>query len=173
VPGIMHHASNPGMAPNPLGAPLTPGPSALVPLGASASSSGALVAAASATPAPAAGGYFPPTGAIPEKKVAPPSPFGPAGAKLVGSEGEYTVRPFAVLALGRDPTRCQIVLSDPRISALHAKLKFEGGVLLVMDDGSNNGVYIDGVRQPERIWQVVAQSSVLRIGPYDFQVVIL
>jgi Inner membrane component of T3SS, cytoplasmic domain len=157
---------------------LTPGPSAPSPLGASASSSGALAAAASATPPPAlsnpiGGGYFPPTGAIPEKKVAPPSPFGPAGAKLIGTEGEYTVRPSAVLALGRDPTRCQIVLSDPRISALHAKLKFEGGVLLVMDDGSNNGVYIDGVRQPERIWQVVAQGSLLRIGPYDFQVVIL
>jgi FHA domain len=115
---------------------------------------------------------FPPTGAVPERAEPPPNPFGLAGAKLFGVEGEYAVRPGVRLSFGRDPNQCQVVLSDPRVSALHAHVKFEGTQLLVMDLGSNNGTFIDGVRQSERAWNNVPSGATLRVGPYDYQVII-
>jgi pSer/pThr/pTyr-binding forkhead associated (FHA) protein len=52
----------------------------------------------------------------------------------------------AEVALGRDP-RCDIVLPDPTVSRLHARLRPEPhtGVWTVTDAESHNGTFQDGV----------------------------
>jgi ABC-type multidrug transport system ATPase subunit/pSer/pThr/pTyr-binding forkhead associated (FHA) protein len=53
--------------------------------------------------------------------------------------------PDAGLQIGRDGSRCQLVLEHPSVSALHAQLSFnEGRVLLT--DRSTNGTFVNGLR---------------------------
>jgi ABC-type multidrug transport system ATPase subunit/pSer/pThr/pTyr-binding forkhead associated (FHA) protein len=61
----------------------------------------------------------------------------------------YAVRsldiPETGLKVGRDASRCQVVLEHPSVSALHAELSFhEGRVLLT--DHSSNGTFVNGLR---------------------------
>ena len=48
------------------------------------------------------------------------------------------------MRVGRDPAQCPIFLSEPRVSGVHATLRFEGGQLQVRDETSNNGTWIAG-----------------------------
>lgn len=50
--------------------------------------------------------------------------------------------PFTI---GRDP-RCSLVLSDLGVSRLHARIARVGGVVIVEDLGSRNGIFVDGRR---------------------------
>lgn len=49
--------------------------------------------------------------------------------------GEYTI--------GRDPT-CDIIIVDPYVSRVHAKIFYKNGRWYVEDIGSKNGTYING-----------------------------
>lgn len=60
-----------------------------------------------------------------------------AGASVVVGRGTCT--------LGRDRT-CELVLTDPRVSRLHAALDLTGSGAVVHDLGSTNGTSVDGVR---------------------------
>jgi ABC-type multidrug transport system ATPase subunit len=52
--------------------------------------------------------------------------------------------PEAGLQIGRDASRCQLVLEHPSVSAVHAELSFhEGRVLLT--DRSTNGTFVNGL----------------------------
>jgi ABC-type multidrug transport system ATPase subunit/pSer/pThr/pTyr-binding forkhead associated (FHA) protein len=52
--------------------------------------------------------------------------------------------PEAGLEIGRDASRCQLVLEHPSVSAVHAELSFhEGRVLLT--DRSTNGTFVNGL----------------------------
>jgi ABC-type multidrug transport system ATPase subunit len=52
--------------------------------------------------------------------------------------------PDAGLEIGRDASRCQLVLEHPSVSAVHAELSFhEGRVLLT--DRSTNGTFVNGL----------------------------
>jgi hypothetical protein len=118
---------------------------------------------------------FPPTGAMnAQPLVAPPNPYGPgAGASaalLRGAAGQFTVRSGSEVRVGRDPSQCPIYLSEPRVSAVHATLKLEGGQLLVRDETSNNGTWLSGARLPPGAWTPVSPGSPLRFGPIEFEV---
>jgi ABC-type multidrug transport system ATPase subunit/pSer/pThr/pTyr-binding forkhead associated (FHA) protein len=64
--------------------------------------------------------------------------------------------PEAGLQIGRDASRCQLVLEHPSVSAVHAELSFhEGRVLLT--DHSTNGTFVNGLRMV---------SAELRDGDY-------
>jgi ABC-type multidrug transport system ATPase subunit/pSer/pThr/pTyr-binding forkhead associated (FHA) protein len=53
--------------------------------------------------------------------------------------------PETGLLIGRDASRCQVVLEHPSVSAVHADLSFsEGRVLLT--DRSSNGTFVNGLR---------------------------
>jgi hypothetical protein len=116
------------------------------------------------------------TGAQPQPGPMPPNPYGQAPAAsasratLTGAAGLYTVMAGFETLVGRDAARCQIVLSEPRVSAVHGRLKIEGGRLLVMDDGSNNGTSLDGQRIAPSVWTPVSSGSLLRFGPVEFSV---
>ena len=49
------------------------------------------------------------------------------GASLSGAGGQYTVRAGSEVRVGRDPAQCPIYLAEPRISGVHATLRFEDG----------------------------------------------
>jgi diguanylate cyclase (GGDEF)-like protein len=48
--------------------------------------------------------------------------------------------------IGRDPGCCDIVLDDPQVSRRHASLSCRDGIVLVTDQGSLNGTWIEGRR---------------------------
>ena len=72
--------------------------------------------------------------------------------------------------VGRDGSRCEIILGEPRVSSLHASVKLENGQLLVRDENSNNGTIVNGVRAATGQWTPVANGSLLRFGPVEMSV---
>ena len=89
---------------------------------------------------------------------------------LTSSLGTFKVSPGGEVLVGRDPARCAIHLTEPRVSALHATMKIESGSLFVRDEGSNNGVWINGERMPAGAWSRVPPNAALRFGPIQFTV---
>lgn len=117
---------------------------------------------------------FPLTSQLDASPVPPPNPYGErkaiaASASIIGAAGTFAIRGGEV-RVGRDPATCPITLMDPKVSGNHATLKFEGGQLLVRDDGSNNGTHIDGARLPAHTWTAVLPNVRLRFGPVEFVV---
>ncbi len=147
-------AAAPGF-PSPVaaGPPLHPGPAPLAPLGGPAAGT-----------VPVADGGFGGHGA----GVAAPSEA--TRASLVGTVGTYLLEAGAELKVGRDPGLCDILLTEPRISGMHATVKFEGGQLHVRDEGSNNGTYVNGGKVQSYAWITVAPGGNLRFGPIEFAV---
>jgi hypothetical protein len=122
---------------------------------------------------------FPPTGALNAAPlVAPPNPYGsaapagtaPTAATLRGPGGQYTVRAGSEVRAGRDPAQCPIFLAEPRISGVHATLRFDGGQLQVRDETSNNGTFVAGTRIAPGTWTPVPPGVPLRFGPVEFSV---
>jgi hypothetical protein len=89
---------------------------------------------------------------------------------LVGAEGTFRVLPGIESRVGRDGSLCTIVLQEGRVSGVHASLKLEGGALMVRDDRSHNGTFVNGNRIAAGAWTPVPGGSQLRFGPVDFLV---
>ena len=107
--------------------------------------------------------------AAPQPQVAPPSPYGGAtSATLQGQAGIFTVIAGQEIRAGRDASQCGIVLTEARVSSVHASLKLEGGELWVRDENSNNGTLVNGNRVAPGVWSPVPQGSILRFGPVEF-----
>jgi pSer/pThr/pTyr-binding forkhead associated (FHA) protein len=101
---------------------------------------------------------------------APPGPSPANGARIVGVAGDFAIRPGAEIRVGRDPAICPVCLSEPRVSGVHATLKFEGARLWVRDETSNNGTWLDGNRLAPGQWAPVPAGARLRFGPIEFDV---
>jgi len=80
----------------------------------------------------------------------------------------FTLFPGQEMRAGRDAAMCNIVLTEPRVSAVHATLKLESGQLMVRDENSNNGTLVNGNRIAPGIWSPVQSGSILRFGPVEF-----
>ena len=103
--------------------------------------------------------------------AAAPPPGGVTRATLTsGAAGIFTVLPGMEMRAGRDGAACQILLSEPRVSGVHAIIKLDGGQLVVRDENSNNGSYLNGQKIPGGVWTPVPQGAVLRFGPVEFSV---
>lgn len=98
------------------------------------------------------------------------SPGGSTRAVIGGAAGVYTITAGLEMRAGRDASTCQIVLTEPRVSGAHASLKFEAGQLLVRDEGSNNGTFLNGQRIGAGVWTPVTPGASLRFGPVEFAV---
>lgn len=59
--------------------------------------------------------------------------------------GKRTEIPAAGLTVGRHPTQNQIVLNDPEVSRIHARLSIENG-RVALEDSSANGTYVNDRR---------------------------
>jgi hypothetical protein len=107
----------------------------------------------------------------PAAHVPPPNPYGQASrATLQGAAGIFTVTPGIELRAGRDGAQCGILLSEPRVSSVHASLKLDAGQLLVRDENSGNGTELNGSRLAPGVWTPAASGSVVRFGPVEFAV---
>lgn len=80
------------------------------------------------------------------------------------------IRAGAEVRVGRDPAQCTIFLTEPRVSGVHASLRFDAGQLLVRDETSNNGTWVSGVRIAPGSWTPVPAGAPLRFGPVEFSV---
>lgn len=89
--------------------------------------------------------------------VAPnPSPAAPPSFRLVGTSGLLSGRTFSItpkgLIVGRDSTKCQIVLADDQISRQHAWVGLnEAGQVVLRDRDSANGSYVNQQRVKEAV----------------------
>ena len=126
--------------------------------------------AAAPVAASGAPGVFPLTAGLAQAPEPPPNPYGATGATIVGAAGKFAIRAGVEVCVGRDPARCPIVLGELRVSAVHATLKFESGILYVRDEGSNNGTYLNGGRIPNGAWTPAPPGGPLRFGPVEFTV---
>ncbi len=118
---------------------------------------------------------FPLTGALNAQPLSPPpNPYGvgqaSSAATLRGAAGQFTVRSGSEVRVGRDPAQCPIFLSEPRVSGVHATLRFESGRLSVRDETSNNGTWVSGSRIAPGTWIAVPAGGPLRFGPLEFTV---
>jgi hypothetical protein len=114
---------------------------------------------------------FPLTGGMPAQPLPPPNPYlGISQAVLSGGIGDFTIPSGAEIKVGRDPALCPVMLPEPRISGVHATLKFEGSQLWVRDETSNNGTYVAGSRITPGVWIPVPAGGPLRFGPIEFSV---
>jgi hypothetical protein len=91
-------------------------------------------------------------------------------ATLVGNAGNFRILPGIESRAGRDGTLCSIALTEARVSGVHATLKLERNMLLVRDDRSHNGTFVNGNRIPPGSWTPVPGGSQLRFGPVEFTV---
>jgi hypothetical protein len=90
-------------------------------------------------------------------------PFLPV--KIEVAQGDETVQGLEYagerpLLIGRDPA-CDVVLTIKNASRRHARIVHEGGRLLVRDDGSANGTYVNEARVVEA---ELHPGDVIRIG---------
>ncbi|MEZ4306817.1 MAG: FHA domain-containing protein [Polyangiaceae bacterium] len=99
-----------------------------------------------------------------------PPPGAASRAVLTGGAGIFTVQAGSEMRAGRDGAVCQLLLAEPRVSGTHATLKVEGGQLLVRDENSNNGTFVNGQRIPAMVWTAVPPGAALRFGPAEFSV---
>lgn len=107
--------------------------------------------------------------------VPPPDPYAPPPARamravLQGAAGVFTVLPGVEMRVGRDGSQCGILLTEPRVSGLHATVKIDNGQFLLRDDGSNNGTVVNGNRLTAGVWTPVPSGSLVRFGPVEFNI---
>ena len=95
-------------------------------------------------------------GAVPAGAPAP----APTRPRLVGVAGVYSGRIFELggseLTFGRSPDCAAALVDDTTVSRCHATLRADGGGLSITDEGSSNGVFVNGVR--------ISGSQALRPG---------
>ncbi len=185
APAPQPYGGAPGPAPQPSGG--APGPVAQAYVGspppAAGQPYGGVPVQPAAPAAPAADfmyGGKPPqyglTGAQPSPAAVPPNPYGAqpapaAGASravIAGAAGTFPIAPGQELAIGRDSARCQIILQEPRVSAFHAVVRFDGAQIYVRDEGSNNGTFLNGNRLAAGVMTPVPPGSMIRFGPVEF-----
>ena len=115
------------------------------------------------------------TGAHPQQPEPPPNPYGAASgaagqAVLSGQAGTFPIPRGGQLVVGRDSTKCQVVLQEPRVSAVHATVTFDGNQILVKDEGSRHGTTVNNAPVQPGVPTPAPSGSVLRFGPEEFMV---
>lgn len=97
-----------------------------------------------------------------------PGPRFASRAVLQGPGGLFiTLVAGTELKAGRDASQCALLMSEPRISGVHASLKLDGGQLWVRDEHSNNGTFVAGQRVDPGAWTAVPSGALLRFGPTE------
>ncbi len=99
-----------------------------------------------------------------------PGPDYATRATLHGQAGNFSVPPGSELRAGRDAAECAIVLSDPRVSSVHASFKLENGQLLIRDEGSDGGTFVDGVQCSRGFWTRVPHGGSVRLAAVELSV---
>src|SRR5512143_2150535 len=88
-----------------------------------------------------------------------------AAAELVGRELELGAAP-ALIGRADD---CDLPVADPSMSRRHARVEAAGEVVRVVDNGSANGVLVEGQRVPEA---TLGAGGRFTLGQSVFEVVV-
>ena len=98
-----------------------------------------------------------------------------AAFRLIATSGLLSGRTFSItskgLIVGRDQTKCQIVLADDQISRQHAWVGLnEAGQVVLRDRDSANGSYVNQVRVKEAVLKPNDEVSFGAGGKHLFRV---
>lgn len=88
----------------------------------------------------------------------------PRGAWLYVLNGTQRGRDYrlaGLTTLGRDAVKCDVILSDTKLSAQHARIRQEGEEFIFYDLASKNGSFINGVRVQR---QILADDDIITVG---------
>jgi pSer/pThr/pTyr-binding forkhead associated (FHA) protein len=101
---------------------------------------------------------------VPQANVTKVLPVGMLIAKTGANRGlVFSVDPSGV-KIGRDRDKNQIVIDDPIISREHAWVGLDDGMIIVRDENSSNGTYINSLDSPRIISQELKDGDVIFIG---------
>ena len=105
----------------------------------------------------------------------PTSSSSPPAYRLIAISGLLSGRTFSItskgLIVGRDQTKCQIVLADDQISRQHAWVGLnEAGQVVLRDRESANGSYVNQVRVQEAVLKSSDEVSFGAGGKHRFRV---
>lgn len=155
--------SVPGNAPAPVGAASG---SVSAPPQAVVGSSNVSAPAAYGTPVMATNGYA----QQPYNGNGYATPPTPGATHLIGVEGPYAGQVFLLtqpnMTVGREPQQDISLVADSTISRNHARLAVEGERVVVYDNGSSNGTYVNGVRVS---MQMLAPGDIVQFGGSKFR----
>lgn len=139
-----------------LAAPLSPPPPAAPPLPP-------LADLPAAGPAPAAPPSLAGTAAAPSA----PALVGPRLVGVAGSAlGIAVSLEVGTISIGRDPGNTLALVQDTTVSRRHARVEAHGNGWAVVDEGSSNGTWVNGVRTPG---QVLEPGDEIQIGSARFR----
>ncbi len=86
---------------------------------------------------------------------------------LVGKEGPMEGKTFEIskegLKIGRDPSKCDIVIDNPHVSREHAWIGEEGGNVVVKDLASANGTFLNTMGHQIKS-EIVKPGDIIIIG---------
>lgn len=108
--------------------------------------------------------------------ITAPAPAEPPSTyRLVATAGLLTNRTFHIgpkgLTIGRDPSKCQVIIPDDEISRLHAWIGLnELGEVLLRDNNSANGTYVNKARITEKVLRPTDQIALGNSNRHLFRV---
>jgi pSer/pThr/pTyr-binding forkhead associated (FHA) protein len=134
--------------------PVSAPPAGTVPYSAQSAGSGVIKSGLYANPTPGVRGRTGPTN-VGDIQM----------ARLVGIEGPYSGEVFFLTgqnnAIGRGADRDIVLSADQTVSRNHAHIGNEGGDLVIYDDGSSNGTFVNGMRVT---MQVLVTGDIVQLG---------
>ena len=99
-----------------------------------------------------------------EKQEARPAPSAPLASVLVRSgarKGDRHQIRVPIANLGRADYN-DVVIADPSVSTMHAKLQHRGGIWMLSDLGSTNGTFVDGELASGEV--PLGPGTIIRLG---------
>ncbi|MCS6777006.1 MAG: FHA domain-containing protein [Chloroherpetonaceae bacterium] len=111
--------------------------------------------------------------AAPSGSVLPVSGTGNAGPRLIGTAGIYSGQIFPLTGssvdIGRDPSNAIALTQDANASRRHATIQVVDGQYLLVDVGSSNGTFVNGVRIVQQTPQPLRPGDELTVGNTRFR----
>ncbi len=96
-----------------------------------------------------------------------------AGPRLIATAGVYSGNVYPVqggnLDIGRDPSNTIAMPDDTNVSRRHAALQWLNGSGTIVDNGSSNGTFLNGVRIAPQAPQAVRPGDEIQIGQTRFR----
>lgn len=96
--------------------------------------------------------------------VGEPSAATVAVLKRLNTDETFPLLDNSVVLLGKNPEQADIVISNPVISRVHAKVTCTGGKCFVEDMGSSNGTFVDDQRLTKGAAYALSGDTYITLG---------
>ena len=81
-----------------------------------------------------------------------------------GQRGKIFVPKGGRISVGRNPSRCEVVLDDPAVSQVAAMIESDGASVFVVDLHTTNGTFLNEVRLAAGSRSKLNSGDGIRIG---------